>query len=172
MSEDRYPVPTHAELLKALAFAVPLFDQTGLPWIITGGFACYVYGVERDLSDIDIDLDCGHAHPAFQSLLQTLEPFITMPLTHYTSDRYDNYNAEAVIDNTLFDFCSGDDLKVFDPATGRHELFYAAGFPQPVRVNFHGFNLPLLPPDLIIANKRQLMRPIDITDIAGLEKRV
>ena len=115
---DEFVSPSLEQTRKALDFIVPLITNMDVPWIITGGFACYVYGVERSLSDIDIDFNCAHNDPKFVKFLQQLEDFITQPLIHLQDDDYDNYNFEATIDGVTFDCCPGDDLKLFDPETG------------------------------------------------------
>jgi hypothetical protein len=169
---DDFISPSLDQVIRALGFIVPLLEKTGKPWIITGGFACTVYGVERALSDIDIDIDCAHGDAEFVDFMNALAPSITSPLENYISEHYDNYNMEATYDDVILDFCPGADLKLFDPAIGKHELAYKNGFPTPVMVPFHGFNLPLLPIDAIIAQKMQLQRPVDLMDIAALQKLI
>ncbi len=167
---DNFVSPSLEQVINALHLIVPLLEKTGHRWIITGGFACYVYGVDRALSDIDIDVDCAHDDLAFVTLLNDLQDYITQPLMHLHSDDYDNYNVEATYDGVILDMCPGDNLKLFDPATGGYERAYKTGFPIATKITFHGFNLPLLSKDRIITQKQQLQRPVDAFDIAALQK--
>lgn len=66
--------------LAALRFIIPILERYNFRWVITGGFTCYIYGVERPITDIDIDIDASKNTPQFKKFLKELEPHITQPL--------------------------------------------------------------------------------------------
>ncbi len=158
--------------LSALKHVIPLMQERDFRWVITGGFACYVYGVEREITDIDIDIDTTKEDPYFQSLQAELESYITQPLLHYVDQNYDNYNFEATFDEVVIDICSMAELKKFDKATASFMPCYPHGYPDVELVPFEGIELPLLSKRWIIKDKEQLIwqRESDIKDIEGLKR--
>jgi hypothetical protein len=158
------------QALSALTTIIPVLEKYGFKWVITGGFACYVYGVPRELTDIDIDIDISGADPRFQEFVKELEPYITQPLEHFVDQNYDNYNFALTINEQLVDVCPMKEMKIINTATGKYEPFYDKGFPETETGTFFGMELPLLSRELIIKNKEMLVlkRESDISDIAGL----
>lgn len=61
--------PEQQKAHEALSFIIPILDKLNLRWCITGGFACYAYGVPRNLTDIDIDIEVSKDDPAFTEFL-------------------------------------------------------------------------------------------------------
>lgn len=153
----------------ALKKIIPEINALGCKWVITGGFACYVYGVKRELTDIDIDIDISKDDSKFIALLEKFNSSITQPLMHFVSKAYDNYNVEITISNQIVDICTMEDLKIYDKDRGEYRPFYDQGFPAVEMVDFHGFTLPLMSKDLIIKNKKMIMRDEwDERDVEGL----
>ncbi len=164
-------IETEQKSLSALKYLIPILERLNLRWCITGGFACYVYGVKRAITDIDIDVEASKDDVSFQVLLREVTPRITQPLLHFVDENYDNYNFEITVDGQLVDICSMREMQVFDKAKGKYEYFYQDGFPLTEVGEFHGLSLPLLAKELIIKNKETLVsqRESDLNDIAGLQ---
>lgn len=158
------------QALSALRFIIPILEKYQFRWLITGGFATYVYGVERPLNDIDIDIDTSVNAPEFLAFTQDLQPFVTWGPEHYVDQNYDNYSVEVTYEGQILDICPMAEMNIYSKELGRYENFYKDGFPTPEHVDFGGLKLPLLPKKLIIKNKETLVwqRESDSTDIAGL----
>lgn len=161
--------PEQQKAHEALSFIIPILDKLNLRWCITGGFACYVYGVPRNLTDIDIDIEVSKDDPAFAEFLKLVESRITSPLEHFVDQNYDNYNVEVM---EILDICPMTEMDVFNQEAGKYENFYKDGFPDIETVDFLEFKLPLLSKELIIKNKEMLVwqRESDFSDIAGLKQ--
>ena len=154
---------------EALTFIIPILEKYGFRWVITGGFATLAYGVDRPLTDIDIDIDTNKDDPRFQEFVAELAPHTTQPLEHLVNEFYDNYNMEITVGGVIIDICPMADLKVFDKAKKEYVPFYS-GFPEHEIVEFEGMQLPLLSKRLIIENKEIIMRDEwDARDITGLK---
>ncbi len=158
--------------LDALHFIIPILEKYKFQWLITGGFACYVYGVKRPLTDIDIDIDIDTSKdsPEFKGFLEELKPLVTEKLNNFVDKNYDNWTCEITFQGQVIDICPIDELKIFNKECGVYEFFYT----KPLRIEmiaFHGLQLPLLPKDLIIKNKEMLVwqRESDLQDIEGLK---
>jgi hypothetical protein len=140
----------------ALAYIVTILEKYGFRWVITGGFACYVYGIDRLLTDIDIDIEVSKDTASFKAFYGEVAPYITQPLEHFVDTNYDNYNFELTYQGQVIDMCPMDDLKLFNKSSQRYESFYGGQFPEVEIVEFEGFELPLLSKQLVIKNKESL----------------
>lgn len=164
--------PRIKSAVKALNFIIPILKKYHFRWVITGGFACLVYGIKRPLTDIDIDIDTSKDAHEFNNLLKQVKSFISQPLEHFVDENYDNYNVEITYKKQILDFCPMAEMKIFNKLSGKYENFYQDGFPETELVKFLGLELPLLSKKLIIKNKTMLMwkRESDNLDILGLNK--
>ncbi|MDO8563576.1 MAG: hypothetical protein Q7R87_01055 [Nanoarchaeota archaeon] len=158
----------------ALNFIIPLLRKYNFNWIITGGFASYVHGVNRPITDIDIDIEISKKDKKFKKLLSDIKPFISQKLIHFVDKNYNNYNLEIDYNGQVIDICSSKELKIFNKKSGKYEQFYnlLGGFPKPKFMKFQGLKLPLLSKKLIIKNKEMLVwqRESDFNDIKELKK--
>lgn len=156
--------------MAALHFIIPLLTKRNFRWCITGGFACYVYGVKRGLTDIDIDIETSKDSPDFQSLVAELAPQTTQPLEHFVDQNYDNFNFEITVSKPVIDICPMSEMNVFDAMAGKYVCFYETDFPLLEIVDFCGLKLPLLPKESLIKNKEMLVlkRESDMLDIKSL----
>lgn len=146
----------HERAKQALASIVPLLQKYQFNWVITGGFACYVYGVDRLLTDIDIDIATSKDSEEFRSFLKDVQAYVTQPLLNYVDENYNNYNVELTIGDQIIDICPMDELLIRDKKTGEYVSFYNVVLPEIEWVKFEGFELPLLGKRAIISNKENL----------------
>ena len=156
----------------ALEFIMPVLEKYNFRWVITGGFASYAYGVPREITDIDIDIDTSEKSEDFKKFYEELKLARSQELKHFIDQNYDNYNFELTIDGQVVDICPMAEMNVIDKASGAYKNFYASGFPDHETVEWHGLQLPLLSKELIIKNKEMLawQRESDFNDIEGLKK--
>lgn len=170
--EDKNSEVGHS--LDALNFIIPILHKYNFEWAITGGFASLVYGVDRPLTDIDIDINTSRNSANFKQFLKDIEQFTTQPLERFVDQNYDNYNVEVTYKGQVLDICPMAEMNIFDKASGKYENFYKEGFPKIEFVHFHDLGLPLLSKELIIKNKEMLVwqRESDHRDVAGLRELV
>lgn len=156
----------------ALRFIVPILRKYHFRWVITGGFAARAYGVDRNITDIDIDIDTSKDAPEFKAFVEEVRPFMTQELEHYVDQNYDNYNFEVTFGGQVVDICPMAEMNVTDKIPGSYIHFYKDGFPEMETVPFHGLDLPLLSKRLIVENKEMLVwqRDSDHRDVAGLRR--
>ena len=146
----------HQQAKAALSFIVPILEKYKFRWVITGGFACYVYGVDRMLTDIDIDIDTSKDSANFRVFLEEVQPHISQPLVNFVDSNYNNFNFELTIENQIIDICPMNELLIFNKNEGAYVNFYHHAFPTIDMVRFEGFELPLLTKQAIIDNKEML----------------
>jgi len=171
-SMEQTKTPEVECVLNALNFIIPTLQKYNFKWVITGGFASLVHGVNRSLTDIDIDINTSRNSTEFKNFLKDVEQFTTQPLEHFVDQNYDNYNFEISYEGQVLDICPMAEMNIFDKSSGKYENFYKDGFPEIEFVDFHGLELPLLSKELIIKNKEMLVwqRESDHRDVAGLRE--
>lgn len=164
-------IVSNAKAAVALQYLIPVLHNYDFKWVITGGFACYVYGVDRLLTDIDIDIDTSIHDAKFQEFLAEVEPYISQPLMNYVDDNYNNYNFELTYEGQIVDICPMKELLIYDNATSEYQNFYN-DFPAIEMTEFEGLMLPLMSKQLILANKLALANKDkwQLRDIAELKK--
>lgn len=162
--------PEEKRAVDALNLIIPILEKYKFSWVITGGFACYVYGVKRPITDIDIDVDTSKDSPEFKSLMNDLRESISQPLEHFVDQNYDNYNFETTINGRVIDICPMKEMNVFDKDKNAFVHFYENGFPSFETKDFFGIKLPILSKELIVKNKEMLVwkRESDLKDIESL----
>lgn len=172
---DKINSPDVQSAVEALGYLVPILEKYRFKWVITGGFAVRVYGVQRPITDIDIDIQTSKNNQGFISFMNEIKQYITQPLEHWVDRNYDNYNLEMVYQGQLVDICPMVEMKVYNKAKGKYVNFYQSEkFPPYEMVDFYGIKLPLLAKELIIKNKEMLVwqRESDRKDIEGLKETI
>lgn len=142
----------------AISFIIPLLEKYKFKWVITGGFACYAYGVDRLLTDIDIDIEISKDSLEFQKFYEDVKTFVTQPLENFIDENYNNFNFELTYQNQIIDICPMDELLIFNKATGTYDKFYKNSFPEIELIDFEGFTLPILSKHAVIENKEMLTK--------------
>lgn len=160
----------------ALRYIVPLLKKYNFRWCISGGFACFVYGVKRPIPDIDIDIEADKNDGKFRRFLDDIERFTTLPFQRWiTNDKnYDNWVMEVTIQGQVLSICTTKNLKLLNRESGKYELFYKTGIPDPTIVAFEGLKLPLSPKEWVIKMKEALAKKkaIDNSDIRNMQRLV
>ncbi len=159
---------------QALQYIIPILEQQHLKWVISGGFACYLYGVKRPIGDIDIDVEADKDDEAFQQLVAAVKEYTAFPFQLWIDGNYDNWVMNVEIDGQVLSICSTENLKLFNAAAGQYEVFYQDGIPQPEMITFMGMSLPVSPKPWVIKMKEALAHKeaIDQTDIAEMKQLV
>ncbi len=160
------------EAFEALQFMLAKLAKYKIDYVITTGFACYLHGVPREISDIDIDIDISKDDPRFKALYEEFGDLITCELQNFVDANYDNCNFEATYANVILDICTIPDLKVFDPSVKAYTPFYKGEFPKHDVIEWRGLSLKVLDKQLVLENKEILtfQREKDHVDIRELKK--
>lgn len=158
----------------ALQYILPILKKYKFKWCISGPLACYLYGVKRPIGsiDIDIDIEIDKEDPKFQQLIEEVKPHTRLPFQLWIDKNYDNWVMNVVIQRQIVGICPTPDLKLFNKETGKAEVFYPHGIPDPMIVNFEGLKLPLAPKESVLRMKKALAykKPIDRIDIKEMER--
>ena len=158
----------------ALKYIIPILEKYKFKWCISGGFACYLHGVDRPIKAIDIDIEIPKDNPKFIGFINEVREFTELPFQLWIDKNYDNWVTDVVIDSQYLSICDTPDLKLFNKKTGKYEVFYKSGIPKPVIIEFEGLQLPIAPKESVLKMKLALAhkKPIDRVDIKGMKELV
>lgn len=143
-----------------LIWITNILKKYQIPFQITGGLAARAYGATRPIADIDIDIP----NDKFEIIKNEVARFITYGPAPFKSDKWDlllmtlNYNGQEI------DLSGVNQTKIFNEETNSWvELL--ADLSSAVICNVLELQLPVISKHSLIAYKRILVRPEDITDI-------
>jgi hypothetical protein len=150
----------------AFKWIVGLLMQNNIPFQISGGFAARLYGSERPLFDIDIDIDGKE----FDKLLPLAKDHTLSGPTRYRSDSFDVELLTLEYQGQRIDLSSSNNSKIFNPVKKEWqacETNYNI-FTEHV---IYGLNVPVITWQELVEYKGIIRRPTDIEDIAAITKK-
>jgi hypothetical protein len=148
---------------KAFTWIVGLLQKHSIPFQISGGFAARVYGVERELNDIDI----GIPDDRFADLYPEVRDYLRYGPAHYTDEQWDLQLMSLKYEGQKIDIAGRTTITFYDKDTqswipGHRDLQVCE-----MREVF-GILVPIIPKDALIAYKTKLGREVDVFDVAQL----
>ena len=157
----------------ALRYIISFLRKYKLRWLISGGFACYLYGVKRPIGDIDIDIEADKDDENFKKFIEDVKEFTKFPFQLWIDKNYDNWVMNVVVSGQLLSICSTKNLKLFNKEKGEYELFYENGkIPTPRIFSFRDLKIPISPPEYAIRMKEALAikKQADKKDISEIKR--
>ena len=150
---------------KAFHWIIEILRKRDVPFQVTGGLAARVYGSERPLHDIDIDIP----EDRFQDILPDVKDHITFGPDRFVDEHWDLRLLRLNYEGQQIDIC-GDDTKIRSARTEKWE---------DCRTNFlasddhdlYGTLVPVIKKDDLIEYKKALGRPVDREDITAILDR-
>lgn len=158
----------------ALKYIMPLLKKYNFKWCISGGLACFLYGVKRPITAIDIDVETTKDDPQFKKFIEDVKAYTKLPFQLWVDKNYDNWVMDVVINGQLLSICTTQELKLFNKDSGKYELFYKNGIPQPIIINFEGLKIPLAPKESVLRMRQAIAykKGVHEKDIKALQKIV
>lgn len=150
---------------KAFHWIVGLLKKHNIPFQISGGFAARVYGVNRELADIDI----GIPDDRFEDILEEVKTYLIYGPEHYLDDEWDLKLMTLRYEGQKIDIAGRDNIKIFDKqqnewVPAHRDLTISED------MEVYGVIVPVIPKEALIAYKKKIGREVDIEDIKQLEK--
>jgi len=139
------------DLRSALDWLIPLLKERSIPFHITGGFAAHLYGANRSVNDIDIDLPT----PALISLKSAIDPYIQDPPQRYKDATWDIYVCTLNYQGQLIDLTGDSEAYISNKHTGGWDPL-TINFDKVIWVNAFGHRLPLQNPDDLLSYKLKI----------------
>ena len=149
----------------ALLWIVGLLREHNIPFRVAGGFAARVYGVNRELADIDIDVP----DEAIQTLYPLVKEYVIEGPEQYRDETWDLYLMTLSYKGQEIDLAGNTTLKFFDREAGVWRLC-SGDLTNYVEREAWGLTLPIIPKKELIAYKTKAGREVDIEDVRQLSR--
>lgn len=146
----------------AFLWIVDILEQKGIKYKITGGFAARVYGVDRELADIDIEVEDSD----LIKIVDDVKPYITFGPTRYKDDNWDlelmtlNYEGQEID-------IAGAGAKIFNKAIHSWEDCHGNLDSIELKEVYEKL-VSIESRDSLIAYKMKLGREVDVEDVRQL----
>ena len=98
----------------AFLWIINILKKHKVPYQITGGFAAKIYGVKRELADIDIEVPEEKYDDAFDNLRKDVKPFIVFGPKRYKKEGFNVFLMTLKYKGQLIDICGTHTDMLFD----------------------------------------------------------
>ncbi|MDO8558607.1 MAG: hypothetical protein Q7S09_05525 [bacterium] len=148
---------------KAFKWIIGILKKHEVPFQITGGLAAKVYGSNRPLADIDIDIPDDD----FPKIMEDVNKFIVYGPAHYNDERWDCKLMTLSFEGQEIDISGADSMKICDARTGEWKSM-PTDFLKSVEKEVFGISVPVIPPKALVDYKQMLIGEHQREDIASV----
>ena len=147
----------------ALRWVCALLDECAIPFQVTGDIAAAAYGVARPIRSLELFIAAEHA-PA---LLRRAEEHVVDYPWRRRDDAWDRVALSLFFDGVTIDVCIAEAARFREAATGawRDAAIDPAAS---VTVQVRGVEVPVMPREQLLDQKRRLDREIDRRDVRDI----
>jgi len=150
----------------ALIWITDILQKQNISFQITGGLAAKIYGVARELSDIDIDIP----EDQLVRIETEVKKYITFGPAHLTTDLWDLWLMTLNYEGQEIDLGGSQKTKIFDRAKNAwHEI--PTDFAKSNWIEIFDRKLPFISREELISYKSILARDVDLLDIQQIMKK-
>jgi hypothetical protein len=149
----------------AFKWIVGLIEKNEIPFQIKGGLASRLYGVDRELADIDISIP----EDRFDELLPEIKEFIKYGPEQYLDEEWDIKLITLKYKGQYIDIAGAYEKKNFDKVNQKW-VATPSNFSTSVYMDVYDLKVPVIAKEELIAYKKLILRDVDIFDIKALEK--
>src|SRR3989344_9170528 len=140
----------------AFKWIIDILHTHKIPFQIKGGFASRLYGVGRELADIDISIP----EDRFEELHPDIKDFIESGPEQYLDEEWDIKLITLKYEGQYIDLAGAFEKKNFDK-TNMKWVNTPSNFDTSVYMNVYGLNVPVIAKEDLIAYKRLIQRDVD-----------
>ena len=150
---------------RAFHWIIGILKNCQIPFQITGGFAARLYGVDRELRDIDFDIPLNK----FMALTEAVKEYVTFGPAQYVDNDWDLFLLSLTYEGQDMDF-GALEAKFFDRskqswATISADLFTAED------MEVFGLRVPVVNREELVRYKMAFGRDVDLLDVQQLTRR-
>ncbi len=149
----------------ALLWIVDILNKHKIPFQISGGFAAKLYGVKRNLADIDIDIPEDN----FTDILEDVRKYIKYGPERFRDENWDLLLFTLEYENQEIDLAGALNAKIYNSQKRKWEL-YKTNFENSVIKMVYGVKIPVINLNDLIEYKSKLQREVDVQDVRQLLK--
>ena len=147
----------------ALNWIVKLLRKHKIPFQISGGFAANIYGSNRSLADIDIEV----SDKDVLNIQKSVKKYIIYGPMRYRDKEWDLLRMTLKYKNQEIDICGIDSQNIFDRQTKKWTK-RKIDLPKSTRKKVYNLIVPIIPIKNLMSDKKKISRDVDIQDIKTL----
>ncbi len=148
--------------IEAFKWIIEILKRNNVVFQITGGFAAKLYGSERELADIDIDIEENR----FDLILPEVKEYVIFGPEQYIDENWSLKLMTLKYHDQVIDIAGEE--KIFDHDQKKW-VRQQDDFSNPTYVTLYGFTVPVIPEEKLINYKKRIARKVDIEDVKQLE---
>ncbi len=149
----------------AFKWIVGILQKHSIPFQIKGGFASRLYGVKRNLADIDISIP----EDKYGDLIPYIKEFIVYGPEQYVDDEWDLKLMTLTYEGQDIDIAGAYKKKNFDK-TNNVWVNTPHNLDNSVYMEVYGLKVPVITKEDLIAYKKLIQRDVDIIDVEALSR--
>lgn len=155
---------------KALKWIIPILQKHDIRYEISGGFAAHIYGADRHINDIDIDVDLSE--DKLKKILPDIKNYITYGPATYKDAKWD-LELKILLDyeGQLIDIASANNVKIYDKKTKKWRDFSSKFNTSQIK-KIGDITTQLIDPNDLITYKKLLDGAHQKIDIMAVEKHL
>jgi hypothetical protein len=147
----------------AFKWIVGLLQENKIPFQLSGGFAARIYGSDRPLYDIDIEVPDRY----FDKLLPHVKDYIIYGPQRYLDETFDLLLMTLKYEGQEIDISGCETDKLFNHDTNQWESC-GTKFDDVVEKEFYGLIVPVIKWQDLVAYKEKIRRPTDLEDVKAI----
>jgi hypothetical protein len=148
----------------ALEWIVGVLRKNEIPFQITAGLAAKVYGSNRPLFDIDIDVP----ETNIPDIVREVKEYITKGPYHLQDDFFDLTLLTLEYQGQPIDLGGAYEVKIRNKETGEW-IEYPTDFRKSENHTIYGVDVPVVTKEELIHYKSLVARPTDLEDVKQLK---
>ena len=147
----------------AFKWIVSLLRENKIPFQLSGGFAARIYGSNRPLHDIDIEIPDKY----FDKLLPHVKDYLFYGPQRYLDETFDLLLMTLRYEGQEIDISGCETDKLFNHQTKQWESC-GTKINDVVEKEFYGLTVPVIKWQDLVAYKEKIRRPTDLEDVKAI----
>lgn len=147
---------------EALKWIVGILEKHKIQFQITGGLIARVYGSDRPLADVDIDIP----EDRIKEIVADVKDYVIWGPGRFTDDNWDLILVTLKYKEQEIDIC-GDNVRIHDHSNGEWKSS-TTDFSKVEMKELYGINVPVIRKEDLITYKKILGRKVDLEDIKAI----
>ena len=147
----------------AFTWIVGLLRKNKIPFQIFGGFAANIYGSNRALVDIDIEIP----ESRFSDIIPEIKRYIIEGPERYKDENFDVFYLSLIYKGQEIDICGIETQRLFNQKTGKW-FKRNIDLTRANRKKVFSLFVPVIPRKDLISYKKKLGRDMDVQDVQAL----
>jgi hypothetical protein len=147
----------------AFKWIIGLLQKNKIPYQLSGGFAARIYGSNRPLYDIDIEIPDKY----FDKLLPYVKDYLVYGPQRYLDESFDLLLMTLKYQGQKIDISGCETDRLFNHQTNQWE-FCDTKINDVVEKELYGLTVPVIKLPDLVAYKEKIRRPIDLEDVKAI----